>query len=279
MRDALYFSPFRAESLPAFHVDRQENTWFDFATGCGGDVVDFACAFLESRGRSHSLEDGLHFLHPLSETSYFYSDFTAQARRKKPRLTVKEDSRLRHPDLCRFLSEDKGIPLDLARLHLREVQVRDKDSGQVFYAIGMKNDNGGTAICNRLVNGVVGRPDVTVIRGARFPARDVHVFQDCFDLLTALADLGATRLPGDCIVLHNMSCLSNALPYIAEYELYERMFSWMRNTRTGGKATEIFRRAAGRENHLAFCDMTPTYQGFESITACRSHRLNCGAML
>jgi DNA primase len=37
---AWYYSPFRNETTPSFKVDRQNNIWYDFGTGTGGNLLD-----------------------------------------------------------------------------------------------------------------------------------------------------------------------------------------------------------------------------------------------
>ena len=44
-RSGLYFSPFREESNPSFHLDEAKNTWYDYGTGEGGTLFDFVCKF------------------------------------------------------------------------------------------------------------------------------------------------------------------------------------------------------------------------------------------
>lgn len=54
-RDCLFFSPLHGERTPGFYIDLVENVWFDFGEERGGDVVDFAQTFLESRLHSHGV--------------------------------------------------------------------------------------------------------------------------------------------------------------------------------------------------------------------------------
>ena len=44
-RSGLYYSPFREESNPSFHIDEKKNTWYDYGTGEGGSLFDFVCKF------------------------------------------------------------------------------------------------------------------------------------------------------------------------------------------------------------------------------------------
>ena len=39
----MYYSPFREEASPSFHIDLSTNRWFDFGTSEGGGVVELVC--------------------------------------------------------------------------------------------------------------------------------------------------------------------------------------------------------------------------------------------
>ena len=38
-REEMYFSPFRDEAEPSFHIKRSENVWMDFGTGQGVSIM------------------------------------------------------------------------------------------------------------------------------------------------------------------------------------------------------------------------------------------------
>ncbi|MCB0713117.1 MAG: hypothetical protein KDD67_12370 [Ignavibacteriae bacterium] len=270
-RDLFYRSPFRKEKVPTFHVDEVENVWYDFASECGGDVVDFARAFLGSRGLGVSREDALMFLGETAAGIPPQTTFNRVSRPvRNPYKVVNLSYRLRHPGLIRYLTEDCGIPLSLAQKHLAEVQVLDRNTGHHFHALAMQNEDGGFALRNRYVTGTAGRHDVTVIRGLCVPAREVHVFDDFIDLLSALADHGVDRFDGDMIVLHRPDCLDKSFAYIEEYEPYRRLYSWLGGDRTGEKASAIFKRVAGRQRHLDFCDINERTFPFTGVSASRA---------
>ena len=58
-RGDMYYSPFRQESTPSFHINRRCNIWYDHGAAVGGGVLDLVrlCAnchrdfhFLEKQG-------------------------------------------------------------------------------------------------------------------------------------------------------------------------------------------------------------------------------------
>ncbi len=273
-RDHLYFSPFRDERTPSFHVNVADNIWYDFGEGRGGDVVDFACAYLESRGLCHRVADALRFLVDIRPGSVLHRLLAPTADNDDaPALHVVSLRDLRHPGLLRYLTDERMIPLDLARKYLVEAEVHNRNSGKVFHALAMKNADRGYELRNNVFQGTVGHKDVTVLRGTRSPVTEVHVFEGFMDMLSALADQEVEALPGDMIVLHSLACLSKALPYIENYESYECLFSWLDNDAAGEKATDFLRRIVEQQGHLDFCAMNPTYTPFKDVNEYRTVRL------
>ena len=52
-RKGMYFSPFRNEAAPSFHIDSRLNVWYDFGRGEGGDNIRLVqllkgCGFKEA---------------------------------------------------------------------------------------------------------------------------------------------------------------------------------------------------------------------------------------
>ena len=42
-RNGMYYSPFRDERTPSFHIDEAANAWYDFGASEGGGLIDFVC--------------------------------------------------------------------------------------------------------------------------------------------------------------------------------------------------------------------------------------------
>lgn len=273
--DQLYFSLLREERTPSFHVNVPGNVWFDFGEGRGGTVVDFACAWLESRSLKHEVRDALRFLSDMQIYVQFPRVFSLKPQDEEPALQVVDVGPLRHSALLRYLSDGRRIPLDLARVYLSEVKVHNRKTGKSFHALGMKNDNGGFELRNAFFKGCAGHKDVTVLRGTGVPAPDVHVFEGTMDLLSALADQEIESFRGDMIVLHSLASLSKALPYIEHYEDYGQLYTWLDNDPAGEKATHFLRQIAGQQKNLGFCAMNETYAPCKDVNEwrCKRHGL------
>ena len=46
-RGDMYYSPFRQESTPSFHINRRCNIWYDHGAGVGGGVLDLVRLLLK----------------------------------------------------------------------------------------------------------------------------------------------------------------------------------------------------------------------------------------
>ncbi len=272
-QDRLYLSPFRDERTPSFHVNVADNIWYDFGEGFGGDVVDFACAYLHSRNLAHGVSEALCFLDDMEPGSLPQRVFNMKAGEDAPALEIIDVYPLRHPMLLRYLAAGRMIPLELARKYLVEVEVSNRNTGRSFHAIGMRNVDGGYEIRTSFFKGCVGRKDVTVIRGTAYPPQEVHVFEGFMDMLSALADQEIDAFPGDVVILHSVSCLSKALPYIENYEHYHRLFSWLDNDREGEKASGFLQKVSEGQKRLDFCGMNRTYAPHKDVNESRMMRL------
>ncbi len=60
--DATYYSPFRNERTPSFHVNKEQNVWFDHGEGIGGNAFELVVQLLKARGYSFQPGDALRWL-------------------------------------------------------------------------------------------------------------------------------------------------------------------------------------------------------------------------
>lgn len=273
-RDLFYLSPFRLESTPTLHVDVKKDIWFDFHTCTGGNIVDLVRRILKQSERKHCRASALRFLQCRDGVTLPKTAFNHSASNGKTLKVTGVSRTIRHPDLIRYVTEERHIPLKLAKHYLSEVDITNSKTGGCFKALGMRNADGGYAVYNRYIRGAVGRPDVTVLRGKVSPPPEVHIFTSVFDMLSALADQGRNTFDGDMIILHSLSNLSNVFPYIDGYEHYQHLISWMDNDGAGEKATQLFNRIAQQQPALAFRKMNRTATRLRDDTMRRVYRHN-----
>ena len=126
-----------------------------------------------------------------------------------PALTIVENVPLTSCSLLMYLKE-RGIPLDIAKQHARELYYRHRDKD--YSAIGIPNDSDGFEVRNRYFKGTIGNKDVSTIPG---PTHRVFVFEGMFDFLSAQAMLDG-KIDGTVIVLNSVTMKDKAIEIIKE---------------------------------------------------------------
>jgi len=260
--DLWYHSPFRKENTPSFHVHVVKNVWYDFAEEEGGTVIDFVCAYLKHHSEDHTVKDALRWLKNMQPDG-----FAPVYAHDEP---VAEDAALSLVEICDLQSyfyvdylNERGIPLTLARKYLKEVYVRNSNTGKTFSVLGFRNEGGGYELRHKFFKGCIAPKDITFIRGKKILPDDIHVFEGMMDFLSALAYQKANRLDGDAIILNSTSCLSKAFPYIKDYS-YKTLYSWLDNDTAGEKAALTLKTVAIVEE-MNFQPMNDLYAGHKDV--------------
>ena len=80
-KKGLYYSPFRDESTPSFHIDVATNRWYDFGTSEGGGLFEFVCRIAGiTRGEVYDWLASFRSMIPESE----YKEVIEKAKKVKP---------------------------------------------------------------------------------------------------------------------------------------------------------------------------------------------------
>jgi DNA primase len=201
----MYFSPFRAESVPSLKVDYHKNLWFDFGSGEGGTMIDlvmklYQCTFPEAMRK---LESGNTPTIVLPE---------------KPNLqTNKTILRDVHPldnlALIAYL-EQRGINTDMARCQC--VEVHYSVSNKKYYAVGFKNDADGYELRNRYFKGSVSPKDITTFSLA---TDNCMIFEGFMDYLSYLTMKQQFQPQMNTVVLNSTAHLERAMAFLKRHQL------------------------------------------------------------
>jgi len=261
-----YLSPLRNEKTASFKVDTKKNTWYDFGEGVGGDIIDFACAYLKSTGESHTIADALRWLKNMG-------GFTSRIEAVTPEHDTKPDSTLRITAISQLNRQllfdylkSRGIEKPLAEKWFKELTIHNKKSGKTFYATGFPNDNGGYEVRNQFFKSCIGSKDIRFIRGSNPLREGINIFEGSMDYVSVLAKLGASRMADDVLVLNSTACLPKATPMISGYP-YKKVFSWMDNDATGEKASKSLQDFVQTQNDMRLLKMNHLYAGHKDVNA------------
>ncbi|MBE9602654.1 hypothetical protein [Pedobacter sp. MC2016-24] len=271
---ALYFSPLRREKAATFRVNKLKNVWFDHGSGRGGNFFDFAVEYLQSQKEDYTNADALRFI-----TNIWCNDAAFLKSNKQDdlvavgvhNLKLFSVSPISHLSLIRYL-EDRGIPLDLALVYLKQAKVHNLSKKNYFNALALRNDNEGYALKSRTFKGCINGKDVTFIRGTDETQKVIHIFEGMFDFLSALKLLGITRFKEDAIILNAFECLPKVYPYVT-HSRYTHLYSWFDNGVTGDEYRSILNNFISKQHGIKHVTLNKKYNDHKDANTWLLHDL------
>lgn len=201
-----FYSPYRNERNPSFHVNPSKDVWFDFGTGAGGDIFTLAGEMAETSDFIRQAEFIAQKMQMPVERPYRPIPF-----REEPIFTNVEISKLEHPALLKYLA-DRGIPKYIAQRYC--VQVDYELHGKKYYAIGFENVEHGFELRNPFFKGSF--PPKAISHIANGNPR-CNVFEGFMDFLSA-EKLGLND-GNDTVVLNSVANIGKAIPTLSGYPL------------------------------------------------------------
>jgi hypothetical protein len=271
-KELWFYSPFRKEKTPSFKVDIKSNKWYDFGEGKGGDIVDFSCSYLETQNVGHTVPDGLRFIEnimgkaPRIAPVKTHDDVDCESK-----LVLIGVKKLAHPALEYYL-EKRGIPPKMAAQYVQEVRVKNKETNNSIFALGMKNEDNGYELRNPFFKGCIGPKMITFVRGTIPKPSGLQIFEGMMDFLSIASECPDGKLEMDSIILNSLSCMDKATPFIKGYG-YKVVQSWMDNDVAGRKATESLDKFLKTEEGLEHCPMNEFYKGHKDVNEWQMHKL------
>lgn len=267
-----YSSPLRNEKTPSFDVNPLTNRWYDHGEGIGGNPVDFACAYLKSQHEDHNVSDALRWLSNMGVGTYeFAPAYSRDLTKPDVSLVLKAKKPIQHLGLIYYL-EKRGISLTLARQHLKEIHVRNKNTQKGFFALGFPSEEGGFELRNPFFKGCLGTKAISFIRGQIPKPDSIHLFEGFMDYLSVVCQLSGNGFKGDAIILNSLACLKQAIPYIQNYG-YLNAYTWMDNDAAGKKATVALDAFFKTQNDLTHRPMNKVYAPHKDVNAWHMHQL------
>jgi DNA primase len=223
---AWYCSPFRQETKPSFKVDRQNNIWYDFGTGSGGNILDLVMN-LNKTGIPGAL-----LILQKPELSKPDLSFSEQQSSNPANIKIKHLQPLQNRALIEYLNSRKITPAKAAN-YVQEAYytVNEKQ----YFALAFKNDRGGFELRNKYFKGSSSPKAVTTISGHK---QAVNIFEGFIDFLSALEHYHTTKPTGTCIVLNSVSNLETI---INSLEQYQQINLYLDNDNAGNQAAETIK--------------------------------------
>ncbi len=262
----LYASPLNEERYSKLVVNPETNTCFDPITGQTGNTIELVCQYLQSQGVSHTTMDALRWLKTMTGKQGKAIELLADMPDYKSmdkNYAIKDVSYLSDPALIRYLELRRGIPFYIIRHKVKQLLLKNKQTGKNFVAIGFLNEDWGYAIRNPKIKAHIGARAISFIRGKTPKPDGVHIFKDIYDYLSAIIYRNSKLFDEDSIILNSMDCLQDMTGYICNYG-YTYLRAWLGNDEQSKAYTALLQSFCKKEK-LRFETANETYSGFKDI--------------
>lgn len=267
-RSELYYSPFRDEDTPSFHIDSQRNTWYDYGTGEGGSMFDFVCKFAGiSRGEVYDWLADFRGLVP--EEKYLdtiLNVISSKTPSGSSKIIIDSAS---HQFTKSYLVEyaaERRVSREVLENFCEEVFYHIDGRTGKFYAIGFMNNSGGYVLRSGLKNGKrCTSSDLTTLgpdgkMTTEVCSDKVVVFEGFMDFLSWLT-YAEQRVPGyDCCILNSVTNIKKALPWIARHR---SIAAFMDNDEAGKNTLRKILEGVPATSEVI--DMSKLYEGYNDL--------------
>ncbi|WP_339608506.1 toprim domain-containing protein [uncultured Roseivirga sp.] len=266
-RELWFLSPFREELTPSFVVDVSQNIWNDFGESgkngqacAGGKVIDYMMLYHSTDAKG-----------ALAAVSGLFGKKTieqpAKQAEKKPKtkvnsLEIVSVKKVFSKALFQYL-ESRKIPREVAQPYIKQVQYRYVKNNTRGFALGFENRSGGFELRNKQFKGLVGKRDITIIRG-RQSGLNLQLVEGPFDFLSLLCVYGYKQPQSDVMILNGTAMIQAAIKEI-EKRNYRVGQSWFDNDQGGSKATAILKDAF-KDSAFKVKSMNHKYAQFKDIS-------------
>jgi DNA primase len=276
-RSGLYYSPFRDERTPSFHIDEAKNTWYDYGTSEGGSLFDFVCKLANiTRGEVYDWLASFRSMVPESE----YKAVIAPLLKRQPQTSRIVIDSASHKFTRRKLIEyaqSRAVSREVLEKFCEEVMYHvDSAPDRQFFAIGFKNNSGGyvlrSSISKRCSSSDITTlgPDGMMTLSAS--SDKVIVFEGFMDFLSWITDVNQQTPQYDCCILNSVSNVAKALPWIMEHS---SIAAFMDNDQAGRETLQKIMDCASEGAHdVCVYDMATLYEGYNDLNEKLSDELS-----
>lgn len=268
-RSGLYFSPFRDETNPSFHIDERRNSWYDYGTGEGGSLFDFVCKFANITRRE--VYDWLASFRNMVPESEYLSIITPILQRPHHSSKIIIDSASHNFTRYKLVeyAKSRAVSKEILEKYCEEVIYHvDSVPEKKFYAIGFKNNSGGYVLRSS-ISKKCSSSDITTLDPEgqltdKITGNKVLVFEGFMDFLSWMTDVKQTTPDYDCCILNSVTNIGKALPWILGHSY---IAAFMDNDQAGKDTLQKIMDGASEEASSDVCvyDMSRLYEGYNDL--------------
>lgn len=246
-----YLSPLRPEKEPSFTVSVSDNCWKDFG-GNGGNILDFIMEY-----QNTDLRGALAYLDNITIYSASTTIRKMRIQNNDNTIIIQKVKPLSYEPLIQQL-QDKGIRPDIAKLYLQEVYYLN--GGKKFFGYGMKNDNEGYEIHNKLFKGGTLKSPTT-LKG--IDSTKITLFEGMTDFLSALQYYNILAFQSDVIVMHSLAFKTNIAAELKDQANYKNVYLYLDNDNSGKEAVSYFQEELSATTNIR--DMSQFYADYKDV--------------
>lgn len=265
-KTGMYYSPFRDEKTPSFHIDEAANTWYDFGTHEGGGLIDFVCKI--TGGQRKEAYDWLASIRHMIPEDVHAEVIKRAASTNESKVIIEQvNEKFTKKALIEY-AQSRCISKEILDRYCDEVTYSvSSKPGSSFFAIGFKNNSDGYVLRSKVAK-ICSSSDVTTLgpdgnRTEEANSKKVAVFEGFIDFLSLLS-YNEKDIPGhDCCILNSVSNLERALPWIARHK---EIMVFADNDNAGRdtllKITDF---VSGSSEEVSIYDMAELYKGHKDL--------------
>ena len=252
-KEAWFLNPFANENHASFKINKNQNIWYLFSEGIGGNNIDFMKKYLNA-----SVKEVLEWTENQNFSSFQQQNTSnSKLENLSKNYEIIEIKNVQHPALLQYLKE-RNVENQTQFLNEIHYQMNDKN----YFGIGFKNDSGGYEIRNKYSKICLGKKDVSTIRNS---SNSVRIFEGFFDFLSFKnVEKFFEKERSNYIILNSVSMIHNIKNSLGNYENIELYFD---NDEAGNRSVEMIE----NENEIAE-DCRFFYSGFKDLNDWLIHK-------
>lgn len=250
-KQVFYKSPFRDETKASFNINIDDNYWFDFGLGVGGNIIDLAMRMCRC-----SFSEALKHLEKYSQ----HSLASIPIKFDKPALTeniiqITKVIPLQNINLIAYITQERGISIQVCQNYLKEVYYTNKGKSG-YYGIGWQNNQQAWEIRSKYFKGIAGKKDLSILKLSPIPI--LYIFEGMMDFLSVLILNQCKYLEGTVLILNSTALLKRAIQFIQQKE-WRAIYTYLDNDESGNNATqtllELFPIESQQEHYKGYKDV------------------------
>lgn len=259
----MFYSPFRNEASPSFHINHKANVWYDHGTGVGGGVLDLVRLLTNC-----SVREGLDFLASVKGVIPESVNVTRESSQtqKEPMINIIKTYSPVENETLKAYALNRGISGDILNRYCQEVvyEIKGKRNHR-FHAIGFPNCEGGYVLRSTKQKRCTGNAPTWIDSNEKVSdvksADTLYVFEGFMDFLSWKMMDEFTFDRYDCCVLNSVTNLGKIIAKVAEYDTVK---TFLDNDDAGLRAFSQLAQAL-ETTDVSISEMSGLYDGYKDL--------------